>query len=131
MSTVCGRRTSQTAATSAAAATGARRADARRCFPESPPSGGSVGGGGALWRARGGAAIVDESRSTAERLTGEERRDAVDHLRLLVPRPVAGVLDDLDLGGPADRVRVGLCELRIQVRVLGAPDHQRRRDDLC
>src|SRR4051794_17219046 len=87
MSTVCGCSTSQTAATSAAATTGARRAGARRDFRSPPSLGRMFGGGGAARRARGGAAIEDESRSTMGRLTGQERGDAIYHARLLVPAP--------------------------------------------
>src|SRR4051812_17683030 len=97
MSTVCGRSTSQTAATRAAANTGARRAGARRCFRGSPGAGAADGGGGAPRRARGGAAIDDESRSTMARLTGQKTRHAIYDPRLLVPGPVPGFLDDLDL----------------------------------
>src|SRR3954471_18716152 len=75
-----------------------------------------------------GLAWTDED--TRDRLGAErEAGDDVDHLDVVDPRPVARAVHDLDARLAAESLRVLVGELRRQVLVLVAPDHEARRLD--
>src|SRR4051812_32585820 len=64
------------------------------------------------------------------RLTGQKTRHAIYDPRLLVPGPVPGFLDDLDLCRTTHGLAVRVGEVRLEIWVLRAPHDQRRRRDL-
>src|SRR5690349_15069572 len=76
------------------------------------------------------AAATGARRERAGTLARQECGDAVDDLRLLVPRPVTRIGDDVDLGRAAQCAGVCVREPRLEVRVLLAPDHERGGGDL-
>src|SRR3954451_23299617 len=78
---------------------------------------------------RNAAAAAAASAHAGVALSVQERGDAIDGIRPIVPGPVPGMLQVQDLRLAAERVRVGVRELGGHVGIAIAPNHERRAVD--